>query len=92
MKKKVKEMKKLFCTALRDGGAHVTSILLTTVFSCLISCCEHFDFAHARCHHHCDSIFSLKELNEETRVGAEAFSVQKSFSVEFVIPLLFLQQ
>lgn len=61
VKKKVKEMKKLFCTALRGGGAHVTSILLTTVFSCLISCCEHFDFAHARCHHHRYSIFSLLE-------------------------------
>jgi hypothetical protein len=59
VKKKVKEMKKLLCTALRDGGAHVTSILLTTVFSCLISCC--FDFAHARCHHHRYSIFSLLE-------------------------------
>lgn len=76
-------MKKLFCTALRDGGAHVTSILLTTVFSCLISCCEHFDFAHARCHHHRYSISHyLKELTEETRVEAAIFCPEEFFCSE----------
>ncbi len=78
MKKKVKEMKKLLCTALRDGGAHVTSILLTTVFSCLISCVLILRMlvvtTIVTVYSHC-----LKELTEETRVEAAIFCSEEFF-------------